>query len=88
MSTVTVSIRLDAELAERLNTAADDRVVSKSLLARKAIAYYLDHLPETDLPSIRPKPLGQLPGELRTLRQSSTFTPPTLSERFRQRWES
>ena len=41
---VETKIRLPADLHERLKAAADDRVVSQTLLVEKAVAAYLDAL--------------------------------------------
>lgn len=43
-----ISFELPNELVTRLTDAATDRVVGRTLLVAKAIAYYLDHLPPVD----------------------------------------
>jgi predicted DNA-binding protein len=67
---VTVSIRMSKELKARLEIAAEERVVSKSLLARRAIEHYLDTVPDL---------------ALYALRQSASYDPPSRWERL-QSW--
>lgn len=73
MSNVSVSLRMPPELRDRLDAAANARVVSRSLLARKAIEHYLDNVPDAD-------------EALRAVRQTATYEPPTRWERLKEWW--
>ena len=44
-----ITTSVDAEVADRLEREANDRVIGKGLLVEKAIVFYLDRLPPLDL---------------------------------------
>lgn len=46
--TVTIQLRIPRSLANRIQVAAEERVISKSLLVCKAIEHYLDTLPDLE----------------------------------------
>lgn len=70
---VSVSVRMPPDLRDRLDAAADERVVSRSLLARKAIEHYLDNVPDAA-------------EALRAVRQTATYEKPTWWEQIKDWW--
>lgn len=51
-----VTLSLPADLAERLEATAEERVVGKALLVEKALTGYLDALPPLNVEAAAPAP--------------------------------